>query len=219
MVWALASFTASSPRLDADRERLAAIALALTGRVGWKLIGWLSDRFGSLQAVVGADPSALRAVPGIGAQIAAHIAAIDLDQLAEQIWHWQADGITVVSWLDATYPAALAPLEDRPLLLFAKTADGDGTLRLDDGVSRTVAIVGTREASSESLRLAYVWARALAGRGWTVISGLARGVDTAAHLGALAGHGCTRAVLGCGVNVAYPPENVVLAKRMSPEVR
>jgi DNA processing protein len=102
-------------------------------------------------------------------------------------------------------PAPLAGLPDAPDLLYVR-----GTLADRPGV----AIVGSRRATSYGLRLARLFGRAVAGSGWPVISGLARGIDGAAHVGCLDGGGVGVAVLGCGVDVAYPAEHRRLAARL-----
>ncbi|RZV46615.1 MAG: DNA-protecting protein DprA [Acidimicrobiia bacterium] len=102
-------------------------------------------------------------------------------------------------------PDALAGLPDAPDLLYVR-----GVLSDRPGV----AIVGSRRATSYGLRLARSFGRAVAGAGWPVISGLARGIDGAAHIGCLDGGGVGLAVLGCGVDVAYPREHRDLAARL-----
>jgi len=186
-----------------DRNR--ALALALTDRVGWKLIHRLLDRFGTLDGILSASPDDLQTVHGIGKQIAAKITGIDLDRVARDMQRFESQEITVAIWQDDTYPERLMCLEDRPLALFWKG-------RLPD--PQSIAIVGTREPQAESVQRAYQLAAGLASRGWTVVSGMARGIDTAAHQGALSANGQTVAVLGCGVNVIYPPENRTLAKQI-----
>jgi DNA processing protein len=192
------------PNID---ERIRALALALTGRIGWKLIHRLLDHFGSFEAILVAPEQQLRKVPGIGPQIAASIGAIDLARLVAALDHFRESGITVATWQDPVYPPQLNALDDRPLVLFWK-----GTLRPDD--CNGIAIVGTREPSEISIRLAHQWAADLAARSCTVVSGLAHGIDTAAHRGALAAGGRTLAVLGCGINTIYPPQNAPLAEEI-----
>src|SRR5688572_9313265 len=104
---------------------------------------------------------------------------------------------------DAAYPAPLTALTPAPELWLR------GTVMPDDALA--VAIVGARRASAYGLEIAEQLASDLAARGVTVVSGFARGVDTAAHRGALAAGGRTIAVLGAGIDVVYPPENVALA--------
>ncbi len=189
---------------DHHDERTCAIALALTNRVGWKLIHRLLDRFGTLASALDASTAELRTVPGIGQQIAASIRAINLSRLNADLRRFEAQGITLAIWQDTIYPERLKTLADKPLALFWK-----GTFQPTD--AQTIAIVGTRVPAPSSVQRAYQLGAAFARRGWVVISGLARGIDTAAHRGALLAGGRTLAVLGCGVNVTYPPENWRLA--------
>ncbi len=186
-------------------DRTRALALALTDRVGWKLIHRLLDRFGTLDSILSASADELQTVHGIGKQIAAKIKGIDLDRLAADMQRFEAQGITLATWQDDIYPVPLLCLDDRPLALFWKGGLPD---------HRSIAIVGTREPQPEPVQRAYQLAAALASRGWTIVSGMARGIDTAAHQGALSVNGRTAAVLGCGVNVIYPPENRALAKQI-----
>lgn len=109
-------------------------------------------------------------------------------------------GITVVQWDDPSYPAALRVIPVPPQTLYMRGS-------MQDGDRRAVAIVGSRRASPYGIAVAEWLGRELARCGVTVVSGLARGVDAAGHRGALEGGGRTIAVLGCGVDVAYPPEH------------
>lgn len=109
-------------------------------------------------------------------------------------------GIRAVTRLGEAYPAALTGIYDPPPTLYVR---GDCPL----GGDRNLAIVGSRRCTQDGQRAAREFARGLAEGGATVVSGLARGIDSCAHRGALDGHGPTIAVLGCGVDVVYPPEN------------
>lgn len=116
-------------------------------------------------------------------------------------------GITALPWSDPSYPAPLAAIADPPFVLWTR------------GVAAAlerpaVALVGSRAASPYALAVAERLAADLAARGIVVVSGLARGVDSAAHRGALAGGGATIAVLGSGADVIYPPEHVALAREI-----
>jgi DNA processing protein len=112
--------------------------------------------------------------------------------------------IAPVAWSEAAYPLALATIADPPPVLWTRG-------RVDALSAPAVAIVGSRAASQYALSIAEQLAHDLASRGLVIVSGLARGVDSAAHRGALAAGGVTVAVLGSGVDVMYPPEHAPLA--------
>src|SRR5579862_8138961 len=124
-------------------DHTRAIALALTQRVGWTLINRLLDRFGSLAAILTASTAELREVDGIGAKIAANIRAINLNQIEADLARYGTQGITTVTWTEKGYPPSLNALDDRPIALFWK-----GSITPAD--ANAVAIVGTREASTEA---------------------------------------------------------------------
>ena len=109
-------------------------------------------------------------------------------------------GIRAVTRLSDDYPAALSGIYDPPPTLYVR-----GDCRLDD--DRMIAIVGSRRCTRDGQRAAREFGKGLAENGVTVVSGMARGIDTCAHRGALDGGGRTIAVLGCGVDICYPPEN------------
>jgi DNA processing protein len=113
-------------------------------------------------------------------------------------------GIRWITWIDEAYPPGLAATADPPAVVWSV----GGADRL---VDPAVAIVGARAASSYGLAVAERLAAELAARGVTIVSGLARGIDSAAHRGALSAQGVTVAVLGSGVDVIYPPEHAALA--------
>ncbi|HUG53078.1 MAG TPA: DNA-processing protein DprA [Vicinamibacteria bacterium] len=114
-------------------------------------------------------------------------------------------GVRIVGWDDGEYPALLRRIFDPPPVLYVR-----GSLHPDEG-ERSVAVVGARAATPVGRALARAMARDLASWGATVVSGLARGIDTAAHQGALDAGGRTVAVLGCGIDRMYPRENAALA--------
>ena len=119
-----------------------------------------------------------------------------------------ADGIAFTTVLDDDYPVNLRTIYNLPPFLFYR-----GTLRPDDALS--VAVVGTRHATADGLNRADRMARLLVGAGVTVLSGLARGIDTVAHRACLDAVGRTIAVLGSGIRRVYPPENEALAERIA----
>ena len=127
------------------------------------------------------------------------------DRAAAAIRRAAAGGITALTWSDPAYPAALAAIADPPFVLWTR-----GMVAALDRPA--VAMVGSRAASPYALAVAERLAADLVARGLVVGSGLARGVDSAAHRGALAGGGSTIAVLGSGADVIYPPEHTSLAR-------
>jgi len=122
----------------------------------------------------------------------------------EQLSKAAAGGAQLTTVLDVDYPQNLRTIPNLPPFLFYR-----GVLRPDD--TRAVAIIGTRKASPEGLRRARKMATLLSSKGVTILSGLARGIDTAAHEATLAAKGRTVAVLGTGILLTYPPENDELA--------
>ena len=115
--------------------------------------------------------------------------------------------VRAITRLSDAYPAQLTTIYDPPPTLYVR-----GAASLDS--ERMFAIVGSRRSTRDGQRAAREIAEGLAGAGVTVVSGMARGIDTYAHEGALAADGCTIAVLGCGVDVCYPPENEGLMQRI-----
>ena len=184
------------------------VALATTAGIGPRTFAALIERFGSPRAVFSADAAELLAVPRVMAETVALLRECDLDAVENELYALSEEGIAVVTLDDNAYPANLARIPDAPPILFVR-----GALRVDD--ARAVAIVGTREASDWGQRVATDLARGFAERGFTVVSGLARGIDTATHTGALDGDGRTLAVLGSGIRVIHPHENTELADRIT----
>ncbi len=122
-----------------------------------------------------------------------------LDAAAQEITAWAEQGWTLVTVLDRDYPTRLRGIHQAPPVLFAR-----GALIRDEPA---VSVVGSRKASERGLSIATAVARELVARRITVISGLARGIDTAAHRATLAAGGRTVAIIGTGINQIYPPEN------------
>ncbi len=167
------------------------------GNVGFKA---LLEAFGSPRQVFDAPFSMIKAVPGIGAKAAHQIKDFaDWEKVEKEIECAQRAGIGIITSQDPLYPQRLACIYDNPAYLYVK-----GSLRDDD---INIAFVGSRTASAHGLFTTERLCRELALRGATIVSGMARGIDSAAHRGALAGRGRTIAVLGCGVDIVYPPEN------------
>jgi DNA processing protein len=194
--------------VDSDPRLVQWVALSLIPALGHRTITNLLDHFGTFDAIFAASADDLQAVPRIGPKLAAAIRSVDLAHTRQQIAAWQADGIAILLHADgAPYPAALAALPDAPPVLFQR-----GTI--EPGDQRAVAVVGTRHPSAAARTLAAALGGVLAARGWTLISGLAAGIDTDAHRGALCAGGRTIAVLGGGVRSIYPPGNARLAAQI-----
>lgn len=143
---------------------------------------------------------------GISKKIAAFQGWDEIDRHIEKIHGVGAEIITIKN---SNYPVQLSNIPDAPLVLYKKGRFAIGP--------DTIAIVGSRRASFESLNMAEKIAQSLSSVGITVISGLARGVDAAAHRGALKEKGKTVGVLGCGIDICYPPENRSLFEKMGQE--
>lgn len=180
------------------------VALATTPGIGPRTFAALVERFGSPRAVFRASEEELLETPRVTGEVAALLRACDFDVIENELYALSEEGIAVLTLDDDAYPANLALIPDAPPVLFVR-----GALCADD--ARAVALVGTREASERGKTIAAQLARGFAERGYTVVSGLARGIDTAAHQGALDGDGRTLAVLGSGIRVIHPRENVALA--------
>jgi len=185
------------------------LALSRVRGVGPKKMVSLVRHFGSPRRVWHAGIEDLVTVDGIGVETAQGIVearkGIDPDRELDDL---ARTGARVMTIEDEAYPENLAQIYDPPPLLYYK-----GEIAGAD--RRAVSIVGSRRCTSYGRWVAYYLAGQLASRGYTVVSGLARGIDTAAHRGALAAGGRTIAVLGSGINVIYPPENDELASRIA----
>jgi DNA processing protein len=188
-------------------ERAYAVGFLAIESVGSGRIRHLRERCGSLAAAWQAPPSQLSEIPGIGPDVAQAIAAQrpEIDPLAE-LERVERAGVALVCCWEEAYPPHLAELHDPPAVLFVR-----GVLPNFD---QAVAIVGTRKCSPYGVRMARALARDLARSGVVVVSGLALGIDTAAHQGALEG-GQTVAVLGGALDRLSPPSNADLAGRIA----
>jgi DNA processing protein len=188
-----------------DGALVSALRLALIPGVGPRTRRVLLDRFGSAEAALRAAPSELRECQGIGPKLTEKIvrARDSIDAEGEIAW-CRRSGVTILLEGTPGYPSYLTQLPDPPGVLFVR-----GEIKPQDGMA--IAIVGTRHPTPYGLRQAERLAASLARAGLTIVSGLARGIDAAAHRGALSAQGRTIAVLGSGVSNIYPPEHVALA--------
>jgi len=193
-------FTSSD--LDTLRDH---VRLACLPGVGSRYRRLLLERFGSPAGVFAARPDELRAITTVGKKLAEAIPALARDATADDILALCAKhSVDIILEGAAEYPGLLARIDDPPSLLFVR-----GALLPADALA--VAVVGARHATKYGLKVAEQLGGSLARAGYTVVSGLARGIDAAAHRGALAAGGRTIAVLGTGVLNIYPPEHADLA--------
>ena len=191
-----------------DRTR-GLVALNMVPKVGSVKARLLLQHFGSPEKVLEASESALKHVEGISEKTAQSIVKwreyvnVD-DELAKA----QKVGLRIVTFLDEEYPANLKEIYDPPIILYVK-----GRLESQDKYS--IALVGSRRATLYGRETAQKLAYQLARNSFTVVSGLAYGIDTAAHNGALKGEGRTIAVIGSGFNNPYPPESVEMFEKIA----
>jgi DNA processing protein len=189
-----------------DRGLAGWLQLTLTPGLGNAAIRSLLGHFGLPESVLAASGRELERVAGAAAlQLRAEQPATDV----ERALRWASEpGHAIVTLADAEYPKLLLEIPDPPVLLYAT-----GRLEL---LSRPVlAIVGSRNATAQGERNAEQFARAFSAAGLTIVSGLALGIDAAAHRGALGAAGSTIAVLGTGVDVVYPRQNAELAAQIA----
>lgn len=184
------------------------LALALVPGVGPLLQRRLVEDLGSAEAAINAPVRRLCQVAGVGSKLAARIAAAGTDQALREWQLCRDQGIRVLFPESEEYPYLLGEIPDPPLVLFTR-----GSLTPADSLS--IAVVGTRRASSYGLRNTRRLTTALSRAGVTIVSGLARGIDAAAHTAALDAHGRTVGVLAAGVMNVYPPQHRQLAERIA----
>lgn len=182
-------------------EQAALLAWLRRPKVVWSTVTEQLEEHGSVQAAAAGASPAQGALFDIAPTDDLAQAAADLDQ-------WEHAGIRMVSVLDREYPSNLRMIHQRPPVLFLR-----GTA--DERDAASVAVVGTRQASPQGLDQARDLAKGLAARGVPVISGLAAGIDTAAHTTALIAGGRTVAVIGTGIDRAYPAQNAALQQEIA----
>ena len=190
-------------------QREALIALNLVENVGPVRVRQLMEHFGEAPAILRASVRDLYQVKGIGEETAAAIANWEKTvDLAAELKRIEEFGCRVLTQDDEAYPALLRQIYDPPVVLYVK-----GELLAKD--KNSVGMVGSRMTTHYGIEVARKLAYQLAYTGVTVVSGGARGIDSAAHQGALSAKGRTVAVLGTGINICWPAENKVLFDRIS----
>ncbi len=187
----------------------ALTALNLLPRIGPVRVRRLLEAFGRPEAILRAPKDRLLGVDGIGEETAKILTNWQdhADPVAE-IREAEERGISIVTREDGDYPAPLRDAYDPPLLLYVWG-------KLEPRDRHAIGVVGSRRATIYGTQAAKKLSFQLAHAGFTVISGLARGIDTAAHEAALAAKGRTIAVLGSGMAKLYPPENLALAEKIA----
>jgi DNA processing protein len=197
--------TRSVDTVGVDESFLAHVRLACVPGVGSVARQRLLERFGSPQGVFAASPSELAGVPKVGPKLAQLIPEFATSKVAEETFELcRRRGVEILVEGGPGYPRLLSQIPDPPGMLFVRG-------RLEPCDALAVAIVGSRHATAYGRRVAHQLAGGLARAGYTIVSGLARGIDHAAHRGALDAGGRTLAVLGSGVLEIYPPEHADLA--------
>lgn len=204
------------PAIDARLRAL--LQLTLTPGLGPVLIARLLETFGDPERVLGASAGDLERVRGIGrtrAESIARFAAADAARQVEAECVLASElGVRLVARGAPDYPPLLESIPDPPPLLYVR-----GALRPAREDRYPLAIVGSRRCTPYGVEQAERFAGAVAGAGLTIVSGGARGIDTAAHRAAVRAGGRTIAVLGCGLAHCYPPENADLFSRIAAEDR
>jgi DNA processing protein len=197
------------PDAGDDRALLDLICLTMTPGVGPLTSRALIEHFGEVGAILKASLSDLKRVPGVGPKLAERIAASrkELDPQVE-LERCRQRGVRLIPFDSPEYPEPLTTIPDPPLLLFVRGV-------LVPGDQLAIGLVGARKATPYGMRVAERLGGSLARVGLTVVSGLARGIDAAAHRGAIRAGGRTIAVLGNGLGSIYPPEHDKLADEVA----
>ncbi|HEY1265720.1 MAG TPA: DNA-processing protein DprA [Candidatus Binatia bacterium] len=195
---------------SAPQESAAApwLALARVRGLGPATFKKLTDFFDDPIRALSASAETLARVPGLDRPVAEGLLRFsEWEDVKKELMRAAAAGASIVPYMSPLYPARLKAIADPPPFLYVKG-------ELASGDERAVAIVGTRAASEYGISLTRELSRGLAALGFTIVSGMARGIDAAAHEAALEAGGRTIAVLGSGIDVIYPRENEKLYRRI-----
>lgn len=193
---------------DESRRDLCWLAFARVPGLGCTGFRRIAEVFADPTEVFFRGPGALRQVPGLTREAAAGVTAFrEWDDLADELRRVREAGVRLVRYSDESYPERLRAMPDPPPVLYLRGSP--------EAAGRpAVGVVGTRAPSEYGLEMTRLLCRGLAAAGVGVVSGMARGIDGEAHETALARGGLTLAVLGSGVDVAYPPEHRDLCRRI-----
>jgi DNA processing protein len=192
---------------DYNRELL--IGLREKAKLGSKTLQLLLTTFGSIEDIIGADIDQLICLPRMTVEKAEAIISVEnyLDGIIGDLEMYRQSGIETMTIFDDNYPHLLKELADPPFVLYYK-----GNFPLDEKLY--IAMIGTTKASNEGIRVSVAYASELVKKGAVIVSGLARGIDSAAHMGAIKANGKTYAVLGCGLANIYPSDNKLLSEEI-----
>lgn len=182
-------------------ERLYAIWLSETFGAGSRISAKLCEYYHSFEAIYNADLEEVALIEGISQNHVNKLSNKALERAREIYEECHVLDIDILTIFDDKYPENLKNISDPPVLLYVKGKFPDMTN------IPAIGIVGSRRPSNYGVRMAEKFAEDLGNRGFIVVSGMARGIDTLAHKGAIKAEAATIAVLGCGVDVLYPPEN------------
>ncbi len=199
-------------QFDRADELAQWLRLERTPGVGLETARKLLSAFGLPENIFEAGfPALQKIVPERVAQALTAPPTDDIRALIDKTLAWaDQDGNRILTLADADYPQMLLEIADPPLMLYAKG-------RLDLLASRALAVVGSRNATAQGVANAEKFSEVLSGAGLTISSGMALGIDTAAHYGGLRGTGSTVAVIGTGADIVYPARNHELAHRIAAE--
>jgi len=186
----------------------ALVSLNMVGEIGSVRLNRLLNFFGKPENIFAARPEKLIAIAGISENVAQRIHSFKNEDLDKELSLAEKLGIKIITLDDADYPENLKNIFSPPIVLYIK-----GKLEKEDSLA--IGIVGSRRASFYGLTSSEKFAFDLAKCGLTIVSGMARGIDTAAHRGALKANGRTIAVIGSGFHHIYPEENNELAEKIA----
>lgn len=190
-------------------ELEALLILNAVPGIGNVTIRKILDHYGSAAKVLSLSDTELISDQIIPEKIIHSISSFPKDDfLKNELQLMAQKQVHVITFRDNEYPPPLNEIPDAPVLLYVHG-------RIPENIFLSMAIVGSRRASLYGLSVAEQFAGRLAELGFTIVSGMARGIDTAAHQGALKAHGATVAVLGCGLAHVYPPENEGLMEKIA----
>lgn len=195
-----------SREVTTDRKPII-MAITEEGGIGPRMFQQLLLHLGPPEELLNASSADLDEIPRLSTKGADRLlkSLENIDEFTERLYDYAADDIHVTTFLDDDYPENLRKINDPPPLIYFR---GD----LNAWSHDYVALVGTTRASQAGLRLAVDLSKEFVNRGYGIVSGLAAGIDSAAHLGAIKEQGRNIAVLGCGLLNIYPAENVSLAE-------